>query len=59
MNGKSIRDAVSDAYSFTTVFASRLENGDLFGGVIDLSDEEYAKAFPVQQTSVSGDTSAR
>jgi hypothetical protein len=50
MNRKTMREVITDAYAFSVTIAARLEKGDLYGGVIDLSDEEYNRAFPSESS---------
>lgn len=45
LNNKPVKDCIMQAYCFTVALADRLENGDLFGGVIELSEDEMAEAF--------------
>lgn len=45
LNNKPVKDCVMQAYCFTAGLIDRLEGGDLFGGVIELSEEEFADAF--------------
>lgn len=44
-----------EAYCFAIAFAGRLESGDLFGGVTELSSEEMEKEFGIktEQSSVN------
>lgn len=43
LQGKKIRESIIDTYCYAYALHSRLEDGDLFGGVIDLSEEEFEK----------------
>ena len=45
LNNKPVKDCVMQAYCFTAGLIDRLEGGDLFGGVIELNEEEFAAAF--------------
>ena len=45
LNGKPVKDCIMQAYCFSVGLAHRLKDGDLFGGVIEMSDEEFAEAF--------------
>lgn len=45
LNGKPVKDCAMQAYCFTSGFIDRLDSGDLFGGIIDLNEEEFAEAF--------------
>jgi len=45
LNGKQVKEAVMETYCFARALAQRIENGDLFGGVIEMSEEEYARSF--------------
>ncbi len=53
LNNKPVKDCIMQAYCFTIGLADRLENGDLFGGVIEMNEEEMGEAFanaPAAQT---------
>ncbi|MEQ9363951.1 MAG: hypothetical protein RIF32_06900 [Leptospirales bacterium] len=50
LNGKPVKDCVMQAYCFTAGLIDRLEGGDLFGGVIELNEEEFAAAFAQRTT---------
>ncbi|MBW7856992.1 MAG: hypothetical protein H3C43_01505 [Leptonema sp. (in: Bacteria)] len=41
MNGHKMKEIIRDTYAFAYTLNRRLENGDLFGGVLELSDEDY------------------
>jgi len=45
LNGRPVRQCIMEAYCFAMAFASRLENGDLFGGILEMSQQEYEKSF--------------
>ncbi len=46
LNGKPVKQAVMEVYCFVGALASRIDNGDLFGGVLEMSEEEFEKSFP-------------
>ncbi|MCB1323786.1 MAG: hypothetical protein H7A21_12180 [Spirochaetales bacterium] len=48
LNGKAVKDCIMQAYCYTIALADRLEGGDLYGGVIEMSDEEFEEAFRVE-----------
>lgn len=48
MNGRTVKDCLIEAYAYAKALNYRLEHGDLFGGVIELSDDEFEKAFPTR-----------
>ncbi|MBX7058733.1 MAG: hypothetical protein K1X75_11765 [Leptospirales bacterium] len=45
LNGKAIKDCIMQSYCYSVGLADRLEHGDLFGGVLELSEEEFQSAF--------------
>lgn len=47
IHGKRIKVALRDTYAFAHALRVRLESGDLFGGVLEMSDEEFQKGFGV------------
>ncbi|EMO09606.1 hypothetical protein LEP1GSC137_3595 [Leptospira borgpetersenii str. Noumea 25] len=55
LNKKPIKQCIMEAYCFAIAFAGRLESGDLFGGVTELSPEEMEKEFGIktEQSSVN------
>ncbi|EMF79992.1 hypothetical protein LEP1GSC188_1077 [Leptospira weilii serovar Topaz str. LT2116] len=55
LNKKPIKQCIMEAYCFAIAFAGRLESGDLFGGVTELSSEEMEKEFGIktEQSSVN------
>ncbi len=48
LEGKRIRNCFHETYCYALALRTRLESGDLFGGVIDMPDEEFARSFPGQ-----------
>ena len=46
LNGKPIKQAVMEVYCFVGALAARIEDGDLFGGVLEMNEEEFEKSFP-------------
>ncbi|AJR13827.1 hypothetical protein RBB68_12000 [Leptospira interrogans] len=48
LNKKPIKQCIMESYCFAIAFAGRLENGDLFGGVTELSPEEMEKEFGIK-----------
>ncbi|EMY13809.1 hypothetical protein LEP1GSC043_2256 [Leptospira weilii str. Ecochallenge] len=48
LNKKPIKQCIMEAYCFAIAFAGRLESGDLFGGVTELSSEEMEKEFGIK-----------
>lgn len=44
MNGRKIKEIIRDTYAFAHVLGRRLENGDLYGGVLELSEEDFQAA---------------
>lgn len=51
LNKKPIKQCIMESYCFDLAFAERLENGDLFGGVPELSSEEMEKEFGIKTES--------
>lgn len=45
LNGKPIKDCIMQAYCYSIALADRLESGDLFGGVVEMSEDEFQSAF--------------
>ncbi|MCB1174191.1 MAG: hypothetical protein KDK39_11515 [Leptospiraceae bacterium] len=45
LHGKAVKDAIMQAYCYLLALTERLRNGDLYGGVIEMSPEEFAEAF--------------
>lgn len=41
MNGRKMKEIIRDTYAFAHVLGKRLENGDLYGGVLELSEEDF------------------
>ncbi|TGK29539.1 hypothetical protein EHO66_09950, partial [Leptospira kmetyi] len=54
LNKKPIKQCIMEAYCFAIAFAGRLESGDLFGGVTELSPEEMEKEFGIKTEQPSG-----
>ncbi|MCE9597778.1 MAG: hypothetical protein K8S54_07410 [Spirochaetia bacterium] len=48
LEGKRIRSCFSETYCYALALKQRVENGDLFGGVIEIPAEEFARNFPGQ-----------
>ncbi|WP_061249231.1 hypothetical protein [Leptospira alstonii] len=48
LNKKPIKQCIMEAYCFGTALAGRLENGDLFGGVTELTPEDMEKEFGIK-----------
>ncbi|TGK07896.1 hypothetical protein EHO59_07325 [Leptospira semungkisensis] len=51
LNKKPIKQCIMESYCFALALAERLENGDLFGGVPELSPEEMEKEFGIKMQS--------
>lgn len=45
LNGKKVHECIMHAYSYSLTLKERLTSGDLYGGVINLSDEEMLESF--------------
>ncbi|PJZ69424.1 hypothetical protein CH373_13840 [Leptospira perolatii] len=54
LNKKPIKQCIMEAYCFSLAFSERLENGDLFGGVPELSAEEMEKEFGIKPANAPG-----
>ncbi|PJZ59171.1 hypothetical protein [Leptospira barantonii] len=54
LNKKPIKQCIMEAYCFAIAFTGRLESGDLFGGVTELSPEEMEKEFGIKTEQPSG-----
>jgi hypothetical protein len=48
LEGKRIKSCFSETYSYALALKLRLESGDLFGGVIEMSEEDFHRSFPGQ-----------
>lgn len=47
LNKKPIKQCIMEAYCYTLALAERLDNGDLYGGVVELSPEEMKESFGI------------
>ncbi|MCS6983614.1 MAG: hypothetical protein NZM25_00615 [Leptospiraceae bacterium] len=45
LNGKSVQHCILEAYCYALALKERLESGDLYGGVLHLSEEEMREIF--------------
>lgn len=45
MNGKTIENAIIEVYCYCLALKERLENGDLFGGILEMTEEEMISSF--------------
>ncbi len=45
LQGRSVRDALTEAYGYALALATRIDSGDLFGGVIEMGEDEFKRAF--------------
>lgn len=54
LEGKTVYDCISEAGAFTTTMHDRLEGGDLFGGHVEMTPEEFQKSFPGSAGSETG-----
>lgn len=50
LNKKSIKQCITESYCYTMALAERLANGDLFGGVVELSPDEMMQSFGISST---------
>ena len=48
MSGRLVRDAIQECYSYALALAARIDGGDLFGGVIEMSEEDFQRAFGLE-----------
>jgi hypothetical protein len=53
LNKKPIRNCIMESYCFSKALAERLENGDLYGGVVELSPEEMKESFGIDTPNES------
>jgi hypothetical protein len=53
LNKKPIRNCIMESYCFSKALAERLENGDLYGGVVELSAEEMKESFGIETPNES------
>lgn len=47
LNKKPVKQCIMESYCYTLALAERLENGDLYGGVVELSPEEMKESFGI------------
>jgi hypothetical protein len=52
LNNKKISQCIMEAYCYAATFFHRLESGDLYGGVIEMSDEEFIKSYGEEDFAV-------
>ena len=45
LNGKPIKECIMEAYCYAHALAERIDSGDLFGGVIEMTAEEFERSF--------------
>jgi hypothetical protein len=48
LNKKPVKQCIMESYCFSLALAERLENGDLYGGVVELSPEEMKESFGIE-----------
>ena len=56
LNKKPIRQCLTEAYCYAQAFSARLESGDLFGGVVELSPDEMMTSFGVSLKKEEAET---
>ncbi len=49
LNKKQVKNCVMEAYCYAAAFFQRMNEGDLFGGVVELSPEEMERSFGIKQ----------
>jgi len=45
LNGQAVKQCILEAYCFSLALSYRLSEGDLFGGILDMTDEEMVASF--------------
>ncbi len=45
MQGRTVRECITEAYCYALALLRRLEQGDLFGGVLEVTQDEYDRSF--------------
>lgn len=45
LNGKKVKEGIMESYCFAYALANRIESGDLFGGVLEMSEEDFKAGF--------------
>jgi len=45
LNGKAVKDCILEAYCYSVAMRERLTTGDLFGGIIAMTDDEMVESF--------------
>jgi len=48
LNNKPVKTCITDSYCFAKAFAERLEAGDLYGGVLELTPEQMKESFGIE-----------
>lgn len=64
LNQKPIKDCIMQAYCYLLALSDRLRDGDLYGGIIEMSDTEFLHCFPQSrlpeaQAGLADEASAR
>lgn len=45
LNGQAVKQCILEAYCYSLALSERLDNGDLYGGILDMTDEEMKSSF--------------
>ncbi|MES0488878.1 MAG: hypothetical protein ABUK01_02735 [Leptospirales bacterium] len=45
LNGQAVKQCILEAYCFSLALSYRLSEGDLFGGILEMTDEEMVSSF--------------
>lgn len=48
LNGRAVKICIWEAFCFAAALAHEIEAGSLYGGVIEMSEEEFFTSFPVE-----------
>ncbi|MCB1192406.1 MAG: hypothetical protein KDK90_18310 [Leptospiraceae bacterium] len=51
LHKKTVKECITDAYCYTLAFSYRLNEGDLFGGVVELTPDEMKRSFGTESKS--------
>ncbi len=45
LNGQPVKQCILEAYCYSLALANRLDSGDLYGGILEMTDEEMKSSF--------------
>lgn len=56
LNKKPVKQCIMEAYCYLMALYDRLETGDLFGGLVELTPEQMKSSFGVELGNASGES---